>query len=135
MKNEACPALGRRAKRKSYFNTMKINYHNRKFRAVSNSAAGQVNEETVFHYKQEGNRLHATYIGGKIAFGEMLGLVNDDNTLHFAYHHIDLDGQLKSGHCNSIPEILEDGRIRLQETWQWDFGGEGDGSSIVEEYL
>src|SRR5688572_27899791 len=98
---------------------MKINFHNRRFRAVSNSSVGQVNDETTFHYKQEGNHLHATYSGGKIAFGEMLGLVKDDNTLFFAYHHIDTDGQLRSGHCSSIPHLLADGRIRLQETWQW----------------
>jgi hypothetical protein len=114
---------------------MKINFHNRHFRAISNSSKGQVNDETVFHYRQEGNRLHATYSGGKIAFGEMLGLVHDDNTLHFAYHHIDMDGHLKSGHCNSLPEILEDGRIRLHETWAWDFGGSGTGSSVVEEIM
>ena len=112
---------------------MIINYHNRKFRSVSNTSSGQVNEETTFHYTQTGNQLRATYSGGKITFGEMLGVVREDNSLVFTYHHLDVDGHLKSGHCTSIPEMLPDGRIRLHETWQWDFGGVGEGASIVEE--
>ena len=112
---------------------MKINYHNRQFRAVTNSASGQVNAETMFHYTQHGNQLRATYQGGEIDFGYMLGIVNDDNSLDFTYHHIDREGKLKSGHCHSIAELLADGRVRLHETWQWDFGGIGNGQSIVEE--
>ena len=114
---------------------MTINYHNRLFSSIANSASGQVNEETLFHYKQTDQQLWATYSGGLIAFGEMLGIVREDNSLYFAYHHIDVQGNLKSGHCTSIPEMLTDGRIRLHETWQWDFGGDGEGKSIVEEII
>ena len=38
-----------------------------------------------------------------------------------------------TGICKSTPEILEDGRIRLHEKWQWTCGGGGAGESIVEE--
>ena len=41
--------------------------------------------------------------------------------------------KLKNGFCKSIPELLPDGRIRLHETWEWTYGGDGTGESIVEE--
>ena len=116
-----------------YFYSMKINYNNRKFRAVQNSSEGQVNSETLFLYTQHGNLLKATYSGGKILDGNMIGAVSADNSLHFTYQHIDIDGQLKNGICNSTPELLPDGRIRLHEKWKWTYGGDGEGSSIVEE--
>lgn len=111
----------------------KINYHGRKFSGITNTPNGQVSGDTVFHYHQSGNTLTATYSGGSIVDGHMKGHVHDDGSLDFVYHHIDTEGLLKSGHCTSKPEMLQDGRIRLYETWNWTFGGEGAGESIVEE--
>lgn len=112
---------------------MKINYHGRIFAGVSNTPNGQVSGDTVFCYQQQGDILTATYSGGSIQQGHMLGHANPDNSLHFAYHHLDTNGRLKSGCCTSIPEVLPDGRIRLHEHWEWTYGGEGKGESVVEE--
>ena len=112
---------------------MKINYHGRKFTGVTNSPNGQVNGDTVFHYSQYEFILSATYRGGSILEGYILGHVHEDNHLDFVYHHIDIDGQIKSGHCVSAPEILNNGRIRLNEKWEWTYGGKGTGDSVVEE--
>ena len=112
---------------------MKIYYHGRTFTGVSNSPNGQVSGDTVFNYSQHDLILSATYQGGSIREGHMLGQIHEDNSLYFTYHHIDTDGQLKSGYCNSVPEVLPDGRIRLHETWEWTHGGEGKGESVVEE--
>lgn len=112
---------------------MKINYDGRRFRAVVNSPNGQVGATTFFEYHQDGDNFHATYSGGQILQGHMIGKVREDGIIDFVYHHIDTGSQLKSGHCRSVPEVLPDGKIRLHETWQWDFGGEGNGESIVEE--
>jgi hypothetical protein len=111
----------------------KINYHGRKFRGISNTPNGQVSGDTVFSYQQHGKVLAATYAGGSILDGQMVGYVNEDNSLEFVYHHIDDAGVLKSGRCKSTAEILHDGRIRLHETWVWTFGGEGKGNSVIEE--
>ena len=112
----------------------KINYHGRKFSGITNTPNGQVSGDTVFHYYQTGHTLIATYSGGSILDGHMTGLVHEDGSLDFVYHHMDADGLLKSGHCTSRPEMLHDGRIRLHEKWNWTFGGEGSGESIVEEF-
>jgi hypothetical protein len=111
----------------------KINYHGRKFRGISNTPNGQVSGNTIFCYAQIGDKLEATYSGGSILEGHMIGHVHEDNSLEFVYHHIDDEGVLKSGHCKSTSEILNDGRIRLHETWVWTFGGEGKGNSVIEE--
>jgi hypothetical protein len=49
------------------------------------------------------------------------------------YHHVNDQGVLQTGICKSIPEILPDGRIRMQETWQWTSGDGSSGESILEE--
>ncbi len=112
-----------------------INYNNRTFTSKSNSATGEVSELTTFYYKQEGQALKATYAGGQIRTGQMLGIVNERGELDFVYHHINTDGELRSGRCTSIPEILKDGRMRLHESWQWMDGDLQEGNSIVEEII
>lgn len=112
---------------------MKINYHGKKFAGIMNSRTGQVSSDTIFQYEQQGMVLNATYSGGSILQGHMLGRINDDNSLYFIYHHLDEHQNLRSGCCYSRPEILPDGRIRLHEDWEWTHGGSGEGKSMVEE--
>ena len=38
-----------------------------------------------------------------------------------------------TGRCDSALQILDDGRYRLHETWEWTGGGQGSGVSVVEE--
>ena len=103
-----------------------MNYDNKTFRAASNTANGETSAETIFHYKQVGNILTATYSGGRIMAGHLLGLVDEAGQL-------DTDGQLMTGRCQSVPEQLPDGKIRLHETWQWTSGDQSSGTSVVDE--
>jgi hypothetical protein len=112
---------------------MKINYHNRTFAGISNTPNGQVGGDTLFVYSQNDDMLLATYSGGSIKKGQMIGRVSEDNNLYFVYQHIDTSGRLMSGYCHSTPKVLPDGRIRLHEKWEWTYGGEGKGESVVEE--
>lgn len=111
----------------------KINYDNRFFRAVGNSASGEVSSETVFHYKQENAVVWATYAGGEIRFGTLVAKVLPGDKLEMRYSHVNRRGELMTGECVSTPEILSDGRIRLFEKWRWTCGDFSDGESIVEE--
>lgn len=113
----------------------KINYNNRKFRSKSNSSTGEVTEQTTFLYHQEGNILSAIYADGQIMKGQMLGIVRPNGEIRFNYHHINSSGQLRSGYCESVPEILEDGAILLHESWQWMDGNRERGESVVVEDL
>ncbi|WP_338763244.1 n-acetylglutamate synthase [Bernardetia sp. ABR2-2B] len=110
-----------------------MNYNNKKFRPVSNTDNGETSSETMFEYKQEGNILTSTYSGGKIIKGHLIGLVDEDGNIDMRYHQVNEKGELMTGICNSRPEILENGKIRLHETWQWTSGNNSKGNSILEE--
>ena len=112
---------------------MLFNYNAKKFASKSNSNTGDVGEETIFNYKQDKNLLTATYSGGSIISGQMLGIVESNGNLRFHYQHINTEGVLRSGFCISIPELMKDGRIRLYESWKWSDGDQSEGKSIVEE--
>lgn len=114
-------------------NMTRINYHNKRFRSVSNSETGEVDGETIFHYRQEGDIVSGTYNGGSIMSGTLIARVDDAGNLDMRYQHINKAGELMTGKCISVPEILSDGRIRLKEKWQWTCGDCSEGESVVEE--
>ena len=112
-----------------------INYNNKKFKPVINSDNGETSSDTIFHYKQNGNILTAEYSGGKIVYGHLVGLVDNEGNIDMRYHQINDKGELMTGVCKSTPEILENGKIRLHETWQWTSGDGSKGESVIEEQL
>ena len=112
---------------------MKFNYDNKVFSPVSNSANGEVSSATTFHYHQSGQVLHATYSGGDVLRGHLIALVDDAGVIDMRYHHVNRSGELQTGVCRSVPELLPDGRIRLHETWRWTSGDGSQGNSIIEE--
>ena len=112
---------------------MHINYHDRKFRPVSNSDNGEVSGEMIFHYRQVGDVLTCTYQGENIVSGHLIGKVDAEGRIDMRYHQINLRGELMTGVCQSRPELMENGKIRLYEEWQWTSGEGSKGSSILEE--
>jgi hypothetical protein len=110
-----------------------MNYHNKTFRPVSNTENGETSAETIFHYKQNGNLLTSTYAGGKIVSGHLIGLVDEAGNINMRYHQVNSAGELMTGICNSKPEILTNGKIRLHETWEWTSGDRSRGESVIEE--
>ena len=113
--------------------TTNVDYDGRRFRAVANSANGEVGEATVFEYRQRGDVVWATYHGGGIEFGTLVATVDEEGALDMRYSHVSADGDLRTGVCRSTPERLADGRLRLHERWRWTSGDESEGTSILEE--
>lgn len=110
-----------------------MNYHDKRFRPVSNTDNGETSNETLFHYKQSGNILTSEYSGGRIKCGHLIGLVDVEGTIEMRYHQVNDKGELMTGICKSVPEILENGKIRLHESWEWTSGDKSKGQSIIEE--
>lgn len=113
-----------------------INYNDRIFRSSSNTPNGEVSAATTFQYHQDDSSppiVWATYSGGSISRGFFIGTVQNDNTLDARYQHVNISGELMTGKCRSTPELLEDGRIRLHEQWEWTSGDRSKGESVVEE--
>lgn len=110
-----------------------INYHGKAFRPVQNSENGETSAETLFHYVQKGNILTSEYSGGKITKGHLIGLVGEQGEIDMRYHQVNSSGELMTGICRSLPELLPNGKIRLHETWQWTSGDLSAGKSVLEE--
>lgn len=113
--------------------TNTIDYDGRLFTPVANTDNGEVDSSTVFHYRQRGNIVWATYEGGDISFGTLVATVDGAGRLDMRYSHVNRDGRLMTGRCESAPELLPDGRLRLHERWRWTSGDRSRGESTVEE--
>jgi hypothetical protein len=110
-----------------------MNYNDKKFRPIQNTENGETSSETVFLYKQNGNILTSEYYGGKIITGHLIGLVDDNGNIDMRYHQVNEKNEIMTGRCLSKPEILDNGKIRLHESWEWTSGDKSKGESIIEE--
>jgi hypothetical protein len=110
-----------------------VDYEGRVFASIANTANGDVGDETVFHYHQDGDLVWADYAGGSVLKGHLLGTVGADGALTFTYHHVRDDGRQMTGECRSTLTVLEDGRYRLDEDWRWTSGDGSRGRSTIEE--
>ena len=100
---------------------------------MSISENGEVSSDMVFYYKQTNNVLICRYQGKNILEGHLIGLVDDAGIIQMSYHQVNLNGELMTGVCCSTPQILDNGKIRLNEEWQWTSGDQSKGSSVLEE--
>lgn len=100
---------------------------------VADQAAGQVGTRTRFTYHEREGRIWAEYAGGDVVHGRLVGIREGDR-LDFRYVQLRQDGTTASGHCVSTVVELPDGRVRLEEAWQWE-SQPGSGTSVVEELV
>lgn len=103
----------------------------RRFAAVAAVAGGEVGTQTVFTYHEHDRMIWAEYTGGAIRRGFLVG-TRDGDRLDFRYTQLNAEGQTSTGHCVSTLSLLPDGRLRLDETWQWE-SRPGSGTSTVVE--
>jgi len=101
------------------------------FAPVADQAPGQVGTGTRFTYHETDGVIWADYAGGDIVRGHLVGTRAGDR-IDFRYVQLRTDGTTASGHCASTVVILPDGRLRLDETWEWE-SREGTGTSVVEQ--
>lgn len=110
-----------------------MNYHQKKFRPISNSENGVVTPEMIFVYEQIGDVLSCIYQGKQILRGHLLGKVHADGKIEMRYQQLNTAGEFMTGICQSTPELLPSGKIRLPEKWKWTSGDQSEGESILEE--
>ncbi|MEN3361374.1 MAG: hypothetical protein V7637_5356 [Mycobacteriales bacterium] len=96
------------------------------------NVGGEVGVGTVFRYAQDGaGVVSASYEGGSIRRGYLVGHRAGDR-LDFRYVQINDADETSSGHCVSTISTLPDGRLRMDETWEWE-SRPGHGTGAVEE--
>lgn len=108
-----------------------INLNGKKFKSVLSSENGEVNSDTIFNYRQNQKIIWATYEGGDIIFGTLSGMINK-NKLSFRYQHQNTKGEFMTGKCETIVDNVN-GKIRLNEQWEWTCKDFSKGSSVLEE--
>ncbi|GHD97921.1 hypothetical protein [Streptomyces alanosinicus] len=101
------------------------------FAPVADQAPGQVGTRTRFAYHEDDGRIWAEYAGGDVVRGHLVG-TREGDLLDFRYVQLRTDGTTACGHCVSTVVELPDGRIRLEETWEWESRA-GAGRSVVEQ--
>jgi hypothetical protein len=109
----------------------RVSLDGRWFRAVVSAEGAEVGPETMFRYAEEDGEVWATYVGGRIRRGYLVG-TRDGDTLDFRYTQLNDTGETATGHCVSTITTLPDGRLRLEERWQWE-SRTGSGESAIEE--
>ena len=112
---------------------MTVNFNDRQFKSLNNSGNGEVSNDTTFHYRQNENIISASYQGGRILQGQLIGKVFPDNHLEFVYQHINLEKEIMTGKCTSYPEFNDSGKIILREFWQWTCKDKTEGQSTLIE--
>ena len=112
---------------------MDYNLEGKLFASIQNTESGEVNDETLFYYHQDGNVVWADYEGGSITKGHLIATVIENGKLDMRYHHLNSDGKIMIGKCLSIPERLPDGRLKFKEEWQWLSGDQSTGYSKIIE--
>ncbi|MER5180867.1 hypothetical protein ABT009_21250 [Streptomyces sp. NPDC002896] len=98
---------------------------------VADQAPGQVGTRTRFTYHEKDGEIWAEYAGGDVVRGHLVG-TREGERLDFRYVQLKRDGTTSSGHCVSAVVELADGRVRLEETWEWE-SQDGSGTSVVEQ--
>jgi len=112
---------------------MQFNLDGKIFTTLSNTSNGEVGQDTLFYYHQEGDMVWAEYSGGEVRKGHLIANVLENGQLDMRYHHINRAGEIMLGECISTPSITKDGRIKLSEEWQWLSGDKSSGTSQIIE--
>ena len=106
----------------------KFNFNNKRFALIQNSDSGQVNSETVFEYKQEGNLVTADYFGGTIRYGKIIAVLKDDELI-MLYQCLTTDNELKAGKAIAKISVTDIGKMTLYLNWEWLTKGNEKGTS------
>ncbi|HEV3467865.1 MAG TPA: hypothetical protein VG148_00980 [Pyrinomonadaceae bacterium] len=106
----------------------------RRFVLSSNSAgADAAAGGTVFHFRQRGRVVWATYEGGGIELGLFLAKSEGGDRLDFRFEQVTAAGEFRTGRGVSSVEDLGGGRLRLRDLWEYTSGGTGSGEAVLEE--
>jgi hypothetical protein len=106
-----------------------IDYDGRRFSPVADPPERQ----PVAHYHQRDDLIWGEFSGGGVRCGSLAGTSAPGGELRFAYCMVLEGGDVVTGLCRSVPEMLADGRIRLTEYWERFVPEPSSGVSALEE--
>lgn len=98
---------------------------------VANDDAGEVSGDTRFRFEQDGDRIYASYAGGAVVDGHLVGTF-DGTRWDVRYVQVNEDGETATGHSIGVVTRLDAGRVRVEDEWEWE-SKPGSGESVLEE--
>jgi hypothetical protein len=107
------------------------NLHELRMRAIETAQTGEIGPETEFQFTQENLVVTASYKGGKVRVGFLVGKLLG-NKLEFRYCQMNHEGTLDSGISNCDLETTTAGKLRIYEHFSWESRGT-TGTNILEE--
>jgi len=108
-----------------------ISLNGRTLVGVTNTDDGEVSGDTKFHFEQDGERIYAHYGGGDVVDGHLVGTV-EGNQWDIRYTQINRNHETATGHSVGVIEVLKDGRLRVEDEWEWE-SQRGSGETVLEE--
>ncbi|MEM6706860.1 MAG: aminotransferase class V-fold PLP-dependent enzyme, partial [Acidobacteriota bacterium] len=111
---------------------MTVSLDGRIFRVAQNSEQGAVGGDTVFRFTERNGQVRATYSGGAIRQGSLLGRRTSDGRLELLYQCETAEGELRAGRADV--DVVERGRqVGLEMQWRWLTGDRASGTSSYVE--
>jgi GNAT superfamily N-acetyltransferase len=112
--------------------TTNYNFHEKRFKVVKNDGEdAEVNTETVFDFLQNNELIYAEYTGGKVRYGELFGVIEND-TIYFYYNQENIAGQKNQGSSKDIIKMLDNNKLQLIDRWEWQ-SKNGQGECLLQE--
>jgi GNAT superfamily N-acetyltransferase len=113
-------------------NSTKFDFHKKQFKVIKNDGVDvEVTTETVFYFYQNKELIYAEYKGGKVKYGEIFGLV-ENNTVHFYYSQVNFEGGRNQGSSTDEINKMENNKLQLIDRWEWK-NKNGQGLCVLEE--
>jgi hypothetical protein len=106
--------------------------HDKRFVTTGNEH-GVSGADTVFHYRMDGALITATYRGGRIREGQVIGRAVDEDRVEMLYHCVTTDEELLAGWSRGVVSADAEGRVRLAFEWAWFTGDRSGGTSSYVE--
>jgi hypothetical protein len=110
---------------------IKMNLDNLRMNVIETAGNGIVNELTIFTFSQTDNFVSATYSGGPILKGYLVGTL-DQNKLSFSYCQLQTNGKMDNGQ-SECDVLIENEKIRLVEHFTWASRNGETGINILQE--
>lgn len=93
--------------------------------------ADEAGSDFTLHYSEAADLVWATYTGGGVRRGFLVGVRLGD-AIHSHYAHIDEEGGVSGGSCVSAIEVRTDGRLSLVESLLCDVTGRRGSRSLEQ---
>jgi hypothetical protein len=94
------------------------------FEVVATSAASAISRDTVFEFREQAGVVEASYAGGQIVRGVLVGRREHDR-LTTAHTQLGADGRLQTGAATMHIQQADGGQLLLTEDYTWSDGTTG----------